>query len=92
MRATLPVAEFDGGAVRVEVDYDDATGQVLAVRCLNPSGEAARVAAWGVPIVFAGRVTGVRALTAAEVGRVRLTRDRRGRLLGLDLVCMRRGE
>jgi hypothetical protein len=90
-RATLPVAEFDGGAVRMEVDYDDATGEVLALRCVNVSGEAARVELWGVAVVFGGRVTGEREVTAAEVGRRRLRRDRRGRLDGLELVCMRRG-
>jgi hypothetical protein len=88
--ATLPVAAFDGGAVRVELDYDEATGAPLALRCVNVSAESTLVELWGRRYAFAGRVTGVVELTGAEAGRRRLERDRRGRLLGLDVICHRR--
>lgn len=42
---TVSVAQFQNGLVRVEVDYDDATLRISAVRVVNDSDQAANVTA-----------------------------------------------
>lgn len=57
---TFPFAEFAGGAVRVEIDVNDANWRPSRVRCINNSAAAAvaRVLDGGNEVFFASAPAG----------------------------------